>query len=292
MKPRTALAIFSAVSVTCGWAGVLVDRLARTPTGTQGTGMAIWIAAPLATAAILRWRTGGWKDAGLRPKLPGSARWYAAAVGIPVLVGAGAVALASLTGRVAIRWDWPAYLALMGSTIGFNLIKNIFEEFAWRGFLASKLIGGRHRDATVYLATGLIWGLWHLPYYLFLLDPSLVRTTLDVPRPVFALLAMTVLMGWTVVQVELFRLSGSVWVPLLLHSVHNTVVDPIGAMGFATMPTPLGLVFSPVVGVGTTALWLAVGLWLRRIRLSTERPAGADVSGRGPWRTPSPEPRR
>lgn len=267
MKSRTSLLAFSAVSVSCGWAGVLLDRLAKTPEGTQGPGILVWLTAPLATAAILRLRSGGWRDARLSPKLPRSAKWYAAAAGIPLLVGGGAVALASLTGRVAIRWDWSTYLALAASTIGFNLIKNVFEEFAWRGFLASKLIGRGHKDAMVYLITGLIWGLWHLPYYLFLLDPSLISTTLQVPRPMFAMLAMTVLMGWTVVQVELFRLSGTVWVPLLLHSIHNTLVDPIGAMGYATMPTGLGLVFSPIVGVGTAALWLGIGLGLRRHRI-------------------------
>lgn len=286
MKFTKPLTIFGLVSLSCGWAGVAVDRLLGTPEGTQGPGMLIWLTAPLATAAILRWRYGGWSDAGLSPKLPRSAKWYAAALGIPLLIGSGAVGLASLTGHVAVRWDWQTYLTLIASTIGFNLIKNVFEEFSWRGFLASKLIGARHSDLTIYLVTGLIWGLWHLPYYLFLLDGTLISTTLDVPRPLFALLAMLVLMGWTVVQVELFRLSGSVWVPLLLHSIHNTVIDPIGALGYATMPTPLGLIFSPIVGLGTTGIWLGIGLALRRYRLGR----GSDLSERAPRRTRRPAP--
>ncbi len=268
MKPKNALATFCTVAVTAGWAGVLLDRVAHTPASTQGPGMLFWLTAPLATAAVLRWRTGGWRDAGLRPGLRRNARHYATGLAIPFVVGGGAIALASITGRVAVNWDTRSYLALVASTLGFNLIKNVFEEFAWRGYLSSKLDAAGHSDRTVYLVTGLIWGLWHLPYYLFLLDGNLMTSTLDVPGPVFALLAMGVLMGWSVVQVELFRQSGSVWVPLLLHSIHNTFIDPIAAQGFVSMPTGVGLLFSPIVGVGTTVGWLTLGLWLRQRRLA------------------------
>lgn len=99
--------------------------------------------------------------------------------------------------------------------------------FAWRGYLTPRLDSLRIGDGLLYLIVGLVWGLWHLPYYLFLFDERLMPNALDVPKIVFALLAVIVLTGWSVVLVELFRLSGSVWPPLLLHTVHNSFVDPI-----------------------------------------------------------------
>ena len=261
------LLIFVGAALTCGWAGVLLDRLADTPEGEQGPGILLWLVAPLLAAVVLRWRHGGWADAGLRPRLPQATRWYAVAVALPIAIAGVAISLAALTGTVTVRHDWTAYATLAIGAIAFNLVKNIFEEFAWRGYLTPRLESLRIGDAMLYLIVGLVWGLWHLPYYLFLLDGRLMANALDVPKIVFALLAVIVLTGWSVVLVELFRLSGSVWPPLLLHTVHNSFVDPITSEEFVSMPTWLGIALSPIVGLGTAALWVAAGLWLRRTRL-------------------------
>lgn len=279
MKFGTQMKVFGVVAVSSGWVGTLIDRAIDTEPGTQGPGMLFWLVAPLASAAVLRWRSGGWRDAGLKPRLTSSAKWYGVAAVVPLAIGAASSVLGALTGRTQISWNWAEYAGLVTATLGFNLIKNVFEEFSWRGFLASKLIDAKYGDAAIYLITGLIWGLWHVPYYLYLLDGDAMRSTLDVPRPLFALLVMIVLMGWTTVQVELFRLSGTVWVPLLLHSIHNTFVDPLGARGFVQMPTEIGLLFSPIVGLGTCLLWVSIGLGLRSIRLRKES-AAAPLVGR------------
>ena len=51
------------------------------------------------------------------------------------------------------------------STIG-NFIKNIFEEFSWRGYLTPKLIELKLNDWFIYIISGLVWALWHAAYYL------------------------------------------------------------------------------------------------------------------------------
>ena len=51
------------------------------------------------------------------------------------------------------------------STIG-NFIKNIFEEFSWRGYLTPKLIELKLNDWFIYIISGLVWSLWHAAYYL------------------------------------------------------------------------------------------------------------------------------
>ena len=47
------------------------------------------------------------------------------------------------------------------SSIG-NFIKNIFEEFSWRGYLTPKLIELNLNDWYIYIISGFIWALWHL----------------------------------------------------------------------------------------------------------------------------------
>ncbi|WP_407946417.1 CPBP family glutamic-type intramembrane protease [Paenibacillus alkaliterrae] len=43
-------------------------------------------------------------------------------------------------------------------------IKNIFEEFAWRGYLAPKLYSIGYNRLFIHICVGLIWGAWHVPY--------------------------------------------------------------------------------------------------------------------------------
>lgn len=104
---------------------------------------------------------------------------------------------------------------------------------------------------------GAIWGLWHVPYYLFFLPEEQMRFILDVPRPVFAALAVVVMMMWGVLFTEVYRMAKSIW---------------------------------PVVGLLPASLYLLLGLGLRAYRLrnvrittgpTTQVPAGdrrADVS--------------
>ena len=54
---------------------------------------------------------------------------------------------------------------ILMSTIG-NFIKNIFEEFSWRGYLTPKLIELKLNDWFIYIISGLVWALWHAAYYL------------------------------------------------------------------------------------------------------------------------------
>ena len=262
---RTPVTVFSLVAVLCGWIGLLADRLAGAEAGEQGPGLTIWIAAPLLTVLALRFR-GGWKDAGLALRLPGSALWYLVAMLTPLTISGLMSLLGLATGTAAFSGSARQYATVAVSAVGFNLIKNVFEEFAWRGYLSSKLDGAGHRDAVVYLVTGLVWALWHVPYYVGLLDPALARAVLPVNPWAFAGLAGLVLMGWTVTQVELFRLSGSVWPPLLLHTVHNSFVDPLQTQGFLTMTSPGSLAFSPILGLATAATYAALGLGLRKVR--------------------------
>lgn len=47
-------------------------------------------------------------------------------------------------------------------------------------------------DVAAWLISGLVWGLWHLPFYLFLLDEAQIRAVWDAPPIVYALMAVVI----------------------------------------------------------------------------------------------------
>ncbi len=100
-----------------------------------------------------------------------SFRWWLIAIGTPLLLGLGAVllyrlsnnALPELTllgevdylGNVGVL----AALALWIATYGFG------EEIGWRGFAFHRLESRGWVRAAVII--GVLWGLWHLPYFFY-----------------------------------------------------------------------------------------------------------------------------
>lgn len=88
------------------------------------------------------------------------------------------------------------------------------EEFGWRGYLQTRLFAGRPVAAAT--ATGVIWGLWHLPVTL---------RGYDYPdHPILGSMLLTVIavllayiFGW------IRERSGSIWTASLAHSATNSV---------------------------------------------------------------------
>lgn len=98
-------------------------------------------------------------------------RWWLIGVGTPLLLGvavvvvyllsSGALPALAAFGEVDYLGNigWPAALALWVATYGFG------EEIGWRGFAFHRLeAGGWARAAAV---VGVLWGLWHLPYFFY-----------------------------------------------------------------------------------------------------------------------------
>lgn len=64
-----------------------------------------------------------------------------------------------------------------------NCVKNIFEEFTWRGCLVPYLEKTGMNDWFLYLVIGFVWGFWHITYYLFFLPDEYFTET---SRPMMA----------------------------------------------------------------------------------------------------------
>jgi membrane protease YdiL (CAAX protease family) len=126
------------------------------------------------------------------------------------------------------------------------------EEFGWRGYLQVRLFAQRPTLAAV--ATGIIWGLWHLPIIWwgdeFHGDSSIAAIAVFCVGAVM----LAIIFGW------LRRRSGSVWVTSLAHSATNMIGGTLltlwfpdkanalllGYLGFLSW-IPLGLICALII---------------------------------------------
>jgi uncharacterized protein len=179
----------------------------------------LWIVAlmciPGALSILLRLvLKAGFADVSFRL---GPGRYYVYAIAIPL-------ALALLVGSIASALDIrtfslvaPEELVDLGVialvVLGLGLIGAVGEEVGWRGFLLPKLMNGGARQP--YLATGIVWAVWHLPLIAF-------GGYYQTENPLFmalvyglAIIAMSFLIS------ELRVRSRSVWVAAAMHAAHN-----------------------------------------------------------------------
>ena len=136
----------------------------------------------------------------------------------PVVVGLVAYGIAWTTGLA--RLDLPPMGGLVvpfAVGIVVSLVVVSGEEIGWRGYMLTRLI-----DAGVprpVLASGLIWGVWHVPLVLagvYAAGPS---------PTVSAVLIMVSITSFGYVIARMRLETGSVWPAIVLHAAWNSVIQ-------------------------------------------------------------------
>lgn len=151
---------------------------------------------------VVRWR--------VHPK------WYAAAIGIPVLVALGSGAVLQLVGGpvdfAAFAFD-PMTLGigiLLGTTIGGGQ-----EELGWRGFAQPEL-QEQYGGLWAAVIIGVLWGGWHLPLFF---DPTAIHSQWPLSSQ-FAyfvgIVAFSILIAWVY-----NGSGGSILLAMLMHGTEN-----------------------------------------------------------------------
>jgi membrane protease YdiL (CAAX protease family) len=264
------LIIFSVVTLGVGWLGVALNRATQAPDPQQGLGSLVWIVIPMGTGLILRAFGGdGWSNLGLKPNLRSGWPWYVAAIAIFPLVSLLLFGLGPVVG--AFSWAGFAeqglgrFVLLVALSFASSFVKNIFEEFAWRGYLTSRFDALRLNPFINHLLTGLIWAGWHVPYWLFIVD---VRQFTSLDTPAFIVVGIFTLVVTAITYGELRLLSQTVWTAVILHSVANAITATFLLDGFVELEGALGAVFSPGNdGVVHSVLFALIGVGLYRYRM-------------------------
>ncbi len=230
-------------------------------------------APALATFIVRRWITcEGFADAGLKLNLK-QWRLYLFAWFLPYGVVAFIVASAYLIGlglpdfspavahipaqipRAVAPFVAPVMLALtalIATPVLFG------EEFGWRGYLQLRLFQSRPTLAAI--ATGIVWGLWHLPVILRGYELPGNRTLATAMFCISTVL-ISIIFGW------LREKSGSVWVTSLAHSATNAIGGSLTVLWY---PGPERAVFVSYAGL---LAWIPLGLvclWIIAKRMHGE----------------------
>lgn len=264
--------LFSFVAVVCGWVGVGVDKLLGQPSNLESLGALIFISSPILCMVLLRlWGGDGWKDLPLKPNFRRNARWYLFAIVVyPVVIGI-TLFVGKLFGWVDVsKFSIASYFPVFIAAFLPQCLKNIFEESVWRGYLTVKVEQLTQNEWLVYLVVALVWQVWHLPYYLILLDDAYLASFFPFGNVLFVVTSFVVIGVWTIMYTEIFFLSRSLLLVVLMHAMEDSL-NPLISDGFAVVSPDKALLVSPSFGLIPLLLYLVIGLWLRRIRKSSAR---------------------
>ncbi|HSR40683.1 MAG TPA: CPBP family intramembrane glutamic endopeptidase, partial [Longimicrobiales bacterium] len=266
------LAIFVAGVLSVGWIGRGLDVLTGSP-ATEGPGILLWLVAPFTLSLALRAFAGdGWEDLGLRPNVRGNLSWYAVSILVFPALTAVVVAIGAGLGLTTLPDPSLASLGLVGQAFALGvapqLLKNVFEEGAWRGYLAPKVYSLGLDGFLGHGIVGLVWGAWHIPYYLFFLDRGVLRdfTTLDLAA--FVPLAIAVMIAWAMVYGEIRLATRSFWPAVLMHMVEDAFLNQLFTENHIRIVPGTDWLVSPVNGLVGIVLFTAAAFALRRWRLA------------------------
>lgn len=265
------VSIFILMAISAGWIGHWVDGVAGGVPGER-PGQLLWIVGPLFTALLLRGFVGdGWADSGLWPGFRRNAAWYLFSLAFFPLCLAVTLSAGMATGLISLadpsQGGIGYFLRLVALALMPSFIKNIFEEFAWRGYLAPKLSAVGVSDFANHMIVGLVWAAWHIPFYLFFLDRASFAAYSPLGLPLFIAMMFAGVVPLSFVYGELRMLTGTVWPVVLLHTVSNAVADPLFLHGYLKIAPEADILFSPGPGSFISILLnVIIGLSLYRYR--------------------------
>ena len=254
------------------WIGVGVNQLLGEPSNLESLGSGIFIVTPIVCMILLRLLGGdGWKDLPLKARFKQNTRWYIFAIAVyPVVVGM-TLFVGKLLGWVDVsKFSVAAYLPVFAAAFLPVFIKNILEETAFRGYLTVKMEQLTKNEWVIYVVVAFVCQIWHLPYNLIFLDDAYQATFFPYSKVLFVLVSFVVIAVWTIMYTEIFFLSRSLLLVILMHSMKDAL-NPLISEGFTVISPDKTLLLSPLFGLIPTLIYLAIGLYLRRIRKSKER---------------------
>lgn len=265
-RSKITLAVFVFMTITAGIFGYLLDQILTEQPEGNSLGMGLWLVLPFLTGVVLRIINKDLKQIGVRPNFKNNLKWYAVAFLIfPCIMLISVIAAKTVGGLIIGEIELSSLFVLMLSTFFANCIKNTFEEFAWRGCLVPYLEKTGMNDWFLYFISGLIWGMWHITYYMFFLPDEYFTET---SRPMMVVVGIVLMIFWSPLFVELRRLTNSVWPCVILHSME----DAVPTMLFVTtnvfqIKKNYSVMLDPISGILPTALIFFIGLRLRKCRM-------------------------
>jgi len=153
------------------------------------------------------------------------------------------------------------FVQAFGLLIFPQLLQNIFEEFGFRGYLAPKLNTLGLNVFVAHMVVGLIWGIWHLPYFSFVTSYTTQSPVTLIPLFLTGTIAASIVYG------EIRILTNSVWPAVLMQTVGGAFITGLLLQDFIEIANGMEILFSPVIeGVLTIVLFTLIGIGIHLLR--------------------------
>ncbi|MBT4311797.1 MAG: CPBP family intramembrane metalloprotease, partial [Anaerolineae bacterium] len=139
----------------------------------------------------------------------------------------------------------------------------------WRGYLPPRLEAAKVPALLNHLIVGVLWWAWHIPYYYYFLDRTVLGSYLgNMNISTFLVLALISILLTAILFGELRLLSKSVWPVFILHNLINGLSMPLILNGFIKLNGWSGIILSPTNdGIIASILLGVAGLLLYRYRV-------------------------
>jgi membrane protease YdiL (CAAX protease family) len=266
-RTKRNLIIFILSVLGLAWLAGVIDPLTTPPAaepGTSGLGQLLWLVAPLVIMILLRTFGGdGWDNFGLRPNFKGNGYWWLVSIFVFPVVITSSVLIGTLLGGLEQDVNMlSVFVAALIPGLIAAMIKNLFEEFAWRGYLAPKVYSLNMNIWLSHAIVGMVWGAWHLPF-VFVFWPYLTANMLwyFVPLLLVGTISQSVVYG------EIRLATSSVLPAWVMHTIGNAIGNTLLVSGFIQLSSGKELWFSPgAESVISIILMFAVGYWLHQRR--------------------------
>lgn len=222
-------------------------------------GQVLWLGISMLLMLLFHKMTKEKSKIGLGLKLKTSSNWYIFATFFFPLLSLVLIVLGQGIGSLSLLkpYTYTAIFSAILFAIPISFIKNIFEEFIWRGYLTPSLDQAGYSRFQNHLLVGSLSAIWYLPY----LDVyTKVYHDLDwyVYLPLF--FVGTIVTAFIYGEVRLR--SGSIWTVVLLHTMANAVVNSLFFEDFLCLEYASAWFLAPTVDNIFYILFVSIAAWL------------------------------
>lgn len=243
-----------------GWFGKIIDMILVDQPKGQSLGSLIWLITPMIISIILvLFLHKENKYLGLRLHLKGNIVIYSVSLllfpisAVVLLVVASCFNVIDLSNAPLSK-----VLSVFVTWFVYSFFRTILEEIAWQGYLVERLCRLKMKDWIIYVCVTLVWGTWHIPYYLFFYSNG---DALMLIVSCYLNLAC-----WSVLFTEVYRCTRSIWPCVLLHAASNAV-QYLMLENYFVIDEKWNMILLPGTGVLSGVICLFAGVLIRRVRI-------------------------
>lgn len=223
IRSKYSLIIFSIIAIFSGWIGRGVDLLSKTTEGST-PGQLVWLLLPLLSVLIIKKVfKSSQSTIGFKPNYNENSKYYLISILFYPIVIIGYLIMGTTFDFISFNdVSFESIIQLFISMVIAQTLKNMFEEFSWRGYLAPELFVLKINRYLSHFIVGIVWALWHIPYNHIFIDTYRITTTVwYYPAFILGIVVLSFAYG------EIRYHVNAIWPALIMHTVGNVLFNTL-----------------------------------------------------------------